>query len=243
MKHTFVLALLVSSISTALSAEADVPPFKPGARILFQGDSITDCGRARNDGPNNGLGNGYALLIAARNGASFPERNLVFLNRGISGNKVPQLAERWQQDTLGLKPSVVSILIGVNDIWHPLNEGKEVSVEQFEAGYDRLLADTAAALPGVKLVLGEPFILPGSATSPKWAVWQEHLKKFQAVVERLAAKHHAVLVRYQQAFDRAARRAPAEFWIWDGVHPTAAGHQLMADEWMLAVKAAWPKAD
>lgn len=243
MKFASLLAMLISTISQVVLAQTDVPLFKPESRILFQGDSITDGGRGRSGDPNHVLGHSYAYLIAARYGASYPERNLVFFNRGVSGNKVPQLAERWQKDTLDLKPTVVSILIGVNDIWHPLNEGKEVSVEQFEAGYDKLLADTAAALPRVKLVLGEPFILPGKATSPKWDVWQGHLKKLQAVIEKLAVKHHAAVVHYQKAFDDAVKRGPAEYWIWDGVHPTAAGHQLMADEWVRTVSAAWPKGE
>jgi lysophospholipase L1-like esterase len=182
-------------------------------------------------------------LVAARYGAAYPERNLAFFNRGVSGNKIPQLAERWQKDTLDLKPTVVSILIGVNDIWHPLNDGKEVSAEDFETGYDKLLADTVAALPNAKLVLGEPFILPGKATSGKWEMWQGHLKKFQAIVEKLGAKYHAPVVHYQTMFDAAVKRAPAEYWIWDGVHPTYAGNQLMADEWVRTINATWPKGD
>ena len=237
----FSLAMMISASS--LVAQTDVPLFKPESRILFQGDSITDGGRGRNADPNHALGHSYAFLIAARYGAAYPERHLVFFNRGVSGNKVPQLADRWQKDTLDLKPTVVSILIGVNDIWHPLNEGKEVSAEQFESGCDKLLADTVAALPNVKLVLGEPFILPGKATTPKWEVWQGHLKKFQAVVEKLSKKYNAPVVRYQKMFDNAVKQAPAEYWIWDGVHPTYAGNQLMADEWIRTVNAAWPKGN
>jgi lysophospholipase L1-like esterase len=237
------LAMLISSGSPALFAQTDVPLFKPDSRILFQGDSITDGGRGRNGDPNHVLGHSYPYLIAARYGASYPERRLEFFNRGVSGNKVPDLAARWQKDALDLQPTVVSILIGVNDIWHPLNEGKEVSPEEFEAGYDKLLAVTVAALPKAKLVLGEPFILPGKANRERWDEWQGHLKKFQAIVEKLAAKYHAPVVHYQKVFDDASKRAPAEYWIWDGVHPTYAGHQLMADEWVRTVTATWPKGE
>lgn len=244
MKRALLLfAMLISTSSPALLAQPAVPLFKPASRILFQGDSITDGGRGRNGDPNHILGHSYAFLIAARYGASYPERNLVFFNRGVSGNKVPQLAERWHKDTIDLKPTVVSILIGVNDIWHPLNDGKEVSAEEFETGYDKLLADTVAALPNVKLVLGEPFILPGKATTEKWDVWQGHLKKFQAIVEKLGAKYHAPVIHYQKMFDDAAKKASAEYWIWDGVHPTYAGNQLMADEWVRTVNATWPKGE
>lgn len=243
MKRVLLSLAMMISAASALLAQTDVPLFKLESRILFQGDSITDGGRGRNGDPNHVLGHSYAFLIAARYGASYPERHLVFFNRGVSGNKVPQLAERWDKDTLELKPTVVSILIGVNDIWHPLNDGKEVSAEAFEAGYDKLLADTVAALPNVKLVLGEPFILPGKATSPKWDVWQDHLKKFQAVVEKLGKKYKSPVVHYQKMFDNAIKQAPAEYWIWDGVHPTYAGNQLMADEWVRTINAAWPKGN
>jgi lysophospholipase L1-like esterase len=235
--------MLISTCSPALLAQTDVPLFKTDSRILFQGDSITDGNRGRNGDPNHILGHSYAFLIAARYGAFYPERNLVFFNRGVSGNKVPDLAARWQKDTLDLQPTVVSILIGVNDIWHPLNDGKEVSAEQFEAGYDKLLADTVAALPKAKLVLGEPFTLPGKATRERADEWQGHLKKFQAIVEKLATKYHAPVVHYQKAFDAAVKRAPADYWIWDGVHPTYAGHQIMADEWIRTVNATWPKGE
>ena len=124
----------------------------------------------------------------------------------------------------------------------PLNDGKPVSAEAFEAGYEKLLADTVATLPNVKLVLGEPFILPGKATSEKWDVWQGHLKQFQASVEKLGKKYHAPIVRYQKLFDDAAKRAPAAYWIWDGVHPTYAGNQLMADEWVRTVMPHGPRA-
>jgi lysophospholipase L1-like esterase len=232
-------AMLTTSLATAV-AQSDSAIFQPHGRILFQGDSITDGNRGRNNDPNHILGHGYAFLIAARFGAQYPERGLTFINRGISGNKVPDLAARWRKDTVDLKPDVVSVLIGVNDIWHTLNAGQAVSAEKYEAGYDQLLADTVTALPKAKLVLCEPFILPGNATKGQWELWLAHAKQFQAIVEKLGAKYHAPVVRFQKVFDDAVKRAPAEYWIWDGVHPTCAGHQLMADEWARTVSATWP---
>ena len=214
--------------------------FNPGARILFQGDSITDGNRGRNNDPNHILGHSYAFLVAAKYGAALPERNLVFFNRGISGNKIPDLAKRWQTNTLDLKPTVVSILIGVNDIWHPMNAGQDVSAEKFEEGYDKLLMETVAALPDAKIILCEPFITPGTATSPKWDVWQANVKTFQSIVAKLGAKHHAPVVKLQKTFDDACKRAPSEYWVWDGVHPTYAGNQLIADEWVRVATATWP---
>ncbi len=241
---TLIAAILIAYAmhSNSHGAESLSAIFNPGARILFQGDSITDGNRGRNNDPNHILGHSYAFLIAAKYGGAFPDRNLAFFNRGISGNKIPDLARRWQTNTIDLNPTVVSILIGVNDIWHPLNAKQEVSAEKFEEGYDKLLAETVAALPGVKIILCEPFITPGKATSEKWDEWQAHIKKFQVIVAKLGAKHHAPVVKLQKTFDAACKRAPAEYWVWDGVHPTYAGNQLIADEWVRVATATWPVA-
>lgn len=239
---TLTLATLVALTihSNSSGAEISSAIFNPGARILFQGDSITDGARGRNADPNHILGHSYAFLVAAKFGALYPERHLDFLNRGISGNKIPDLAKRWQTNTIDLKPTVVSILIGVNDIWHPMNAGQKVSVSEFETGYDKLLAETVAALPDAKIILCEPFITPGKATSEKWDIWQGHVKQFQSVVAKLGAKYHVPVVKLQRVFDDACKRAPAEYWVWDGVHPTYAGNQLIADEWVRVATATWP---
>ena len=239
---TLALATLVVLVMHSHSHGAETPSaiFNPGARILFQGDSITDGARGRNNDQNHILGHSYAFLVAAKFGALYPERNLTFFNRGISGNKVPDLAKRWQTNTIDLKPTVVSILIGVNDIWHPMNAGQEVSVTAFEEGYDKLLAETVAALPEAKIILCEPFITPGKATSEKWDIWQGHVKQFQSVVAKLGAKYHAPVVKLQRVLDDACKRAPADYWVWDGVHPTYAGNQLIADEWVRVATATWP---
>jgi lysophospholipase L1-like esterase len=242
MKSLFAIGTLFWSLhAVGFAAETNAAVFATASRILFQGDSITDGSRNRK-GDYNPLGNSYPMLIAAKYGTLYPERKLEFFNRGISGNKVPDLLNRWQPDALELQPTVVSILIGVNDIWHPLNGNQEVSVEKFEAGYDQLLAQTRAALPNAKIILLEPFITPGSATSSQWDVWQGHVQKFQAVVAKLGKKHHAPVVPLQRVFDEACRRAPAKYWVFDGVHPTAAGHQLIADEWVRVAAATWPVA-
>jgi len=215
------------------SAAADVPEvaaFGTDARILFQGDSITDGNRGRSADPNHILGHGYCFIVAAQYGAAFAERHLTFLNRGISGNTVLDLQARWQKDTLELKPDVLSVLIGINDA------GKKVPLDQYEQVYDQLLTETKASLPNVRLVLGEPFYLPKSGNRPDDARWQDVLAR-QAIVDRLAQKHGAALVKFQHVFDEACRRAPASYWIWDGVHPTYSGHQLMADEWAKTVRA------
>lgn len=232
------VALLALAAGCATSGSITSPPppaiFTRGARILFQGDSITDGNRGRNSDPNHILGHGYQFILAAKYGAMLADRQLVFINRGVSGNRVSNLAARWQKDALDLRPDVLSILIGVND----LNSG--VSAAEYERQYDALLAETVKALPAVKLVLGEPFGLPVGPKKANWEKYRTDLAERQAIVGRLAAKYHAVVVHYQKAFDEAAQHAPAEYWIWDGVHPTYSGHQLMADEWERAVNRSGP---
>lgn len=219
--------------TTRLTPRDSMPAFTDGARILFQGDSITDGNRGRNTDPNHILGHGYQFLIAAEYGDELAERHLVFMNRGISGNKVFDLARRWQKDTIELRPEVLSILIGVNDY----NSG--VSAEDYERQYDTLLAATTNALPKVKLVLCEPFGLPAGKYKANWEMHRADFAVRQAIVNKLAAKYHAPVVHFQKVFDDATQRAPADYWIWDGVHPTYAGHQLMADEWVRTVRAFW----
>jgi lysophospholipase L1-like esterase len=128
------------------------------------------------------MGQDYAYLLAAEIGAESPQRELVFVNRGISGNRVPDLEARWQTDTIALHPQMLSILIGVNDL---LATGdRAVTLEEYEAGYDRLLAETVAALPGTKIVLGEPFLLPVGKQQAAYAENLAGLKKRQAAVDR-----------------------------------------------------------
>lgn len=224
MKTNFIAFLIC--VSMAAAAAEPIAAFTPGARILFQGDSITDGNRGRTADPNHILGHGYVFIIAARQGAAFPGAKLDFMNRGVSGNTVLDLEKRWQKDMLDLKPDVLSILIGVND------NGKNVPLDQYEQVYDRLLTDARAANPKLKLVLGEPFVKHAGKIS-------EGILKRQEIVARLAQKHGAALVHYQRVFDEAVKRAPADYWIWDSVHPTYRGHQLMADEWERVVREFW----
>jgi lysophospholipase L1-like esterase len=225
-----------------LAAEGVPAIFHKGARVLFQGDSITDGGRDRGGRyQDHALGHGYPYLIAGNFCGHFPELNLTVLNRGISGNKVSDLAARWQNDTLALKPDVLSILIGVNDVWHNVAANKEINFAEIETTYDKLLADTLAALPDIKIVLCEPFILPGSANTKQWREWDGATRKIQQIVARLGEKHKLPVVHFQKVFDEAVKRACADYWLFDGVHPAWAGHQLMADEWTRAVKDPWPR--
>ncbi|WP_425399839.1 SGNH/GDSL hydrolase family protein [Aeoliella sp.] len=212
---------------------------QPGGTILFQGDSITDAGRNKNgDLPANNqdaLGGGYAFLAAAHLLAAEPEAELKIHNRGISGNKVHQLAERWQADCLDLKPDVLSILIGVNDIWHHLNGQYDGTVDTYRDDYHALLKRTKQALPEVKIVICEPFVLKTGAVTDKWF---PSFDGFRAAAKEIADEHGDVWVPYQTMFDEAVKLAPPAHWAGDGVHPSAAGAAMMAHAWVAAVNAA-----
>ncbi|WP_046213753.1 SGNH/GDSL hydrolase family protein [Paenibacillus wulumuqiensis] len=205
-------------------------------RILFQGDSITDGNRGRDDDPNHILGHGYAFWIAAELGASLAESQPEFINRGISGNRVSDLEARWHEDTLGLGPDTISILIGVNDILMSARTPAGFDRQNYESGYRRLLQRTRQELPDVRLILCEPFILPGGHTDADWAGWRAAANDCAAIVRRLADEFGAVFVPLQDAFDAACKIAPAPYWIWDGIHPTTAGHGLLAKRWLEVVQ-------
>lgn len=212
------------------------PHLPKNGRILFQGDSITDGNRGRTGDPSHVLGHGYAFIVSALCGGHFPEQNWTFINRGISGHKVTDLAARWQTDTIDLNPDVLSILIGINDAAGAVSgAGNAVSTNQFEQVYDELLDQTKTAFPDIKLVLCEPFILKAGGVKNNWAKYSADVETRRASVGKLAGKYKSPIVQFQKIFDAALNRAPAEYWIWDGVHPTYAGHQLMADEWLKTV--------
>ena len=204
-----------------------------GDIILFQGDSITDSSREKEkELPNssNSMGKGYAFLAASKLLKTLPKENLTIYNRGISGNKVNQLSDRWDKDALELKPDWISILIGVNDYWHMLHSDYDGTVEIYESDYRKLLQRTKKALPDVKLIICQPFAIPG--TSAVDESWVEPFGKYQAVAKKLAAEFNAFWVPFQEVFDKAMSDAPASYWIPDGVHPSISGSQLMADAWL-----------
>jgi len=232
IQFAMTLSLLLTPLFS-LTALEPVAAFKTDARILFQGDSITDGKRGRNTDPNHILGHGYVFITAARHGAAFPAKNLDFMNRGVSGNTVLDLEKRWQKETLDLKPDILSILIGVND------NGRGIPLDQYEQVYEKLITQAREANPDLKLVLCEPFALPVGRKKESYAAWMSGIKKRQEIVARLAKKFDAALVHFQRVFDDAAKTTVPEYWIWDGVHPTYRGHQLMADEWERTVREYW----
>lgn len=211
--------------------------FEPDDIVLFQGDSITASGRDRTQAePNNAdaLGRGYALQIAATGLLEFPCKHLRFLNRGVGGNRLRDLVDRWENDCLQLNPALLSVLIGINDVSSfigSLNADRQFV--KFEEMYRRLLRETKSALPRVRLVLCEPFVLEFGQVRKEWI---PVCGRLQNTAKQLAAEFGSAFVPFQAAFDQALTRAPAEYWTYDGVHPSVAGHQLMARCWLQSVK-------
>ena len=221
------------------SVEAHLPQqgsLKPGSVVVFQGDSVTDCGRNRkHTGPNDSgaFGDGFPYHIASRLLAIRPSSAYKFYNRGISGNRVPDLEESWQKDALDLKPDLLSILIGVNDLWHKLEGEYDGLVEQYEAGLSGLIERTKKALPKTRLVLCAPFALRCRVVTDKWF---PEFDKRQAVARRLCKQADATWVPFQIMFNAACAAAKADYWAPDGVHPSMGGHALMANVWIQFVK-------
>jgi acyl-CoA thioesterase I len=201
------------------------------AVVLFQGDSITDAGRLRED-PGH-LGGGYASLAAAWFSARFPERRVRFLNRGISGNRAADLRARWQRDCVDLRPDWVSILIGINDTWRRYDSGDPTSAEAYAADYRAILERTRAETEA-RLILCEPFVLP---VPEDRRAWRADLDPKIAAVRDLAREFGALYVPLDGIFAAASTRREPAFWAADGVHPTPAGHALIAQSWLRAVEA------
>lgn len=232
-------AVSIPRIISAAMAEENVSKIRPGKdfTILFQGDSITDAGRKRDDESYNNpsiLGSGYAMLAAGELLERFAPLNLKIYNRGISGNKVFQLADRWDKDCLELKPDILSILIGVNDFWHKLDGNYDGTIEKYRTDFIALVERTKKALPTVKLIICEPFAVPGVKAVD--AKWYPDFYEYQKAAKEIAGKFGATFVPFQKVFDKAITRAPGSYWTGDGVHATLAGAQLMASAWMMAVK-------
>ena len=195
-------------------------------RILFTGDSITDCGRMR-ENPDH-LGFGYAALAAAHLQARLASPELKIFNRGISGDRAAALLARFDADLLALKPTVVSILIGVNDTWRRYDSKDITTAETFEKNYRGVLEKIRTELDA-RVVLLEPFLLHVPADRYSW---REDLNPKIDVTRKLAVEFGADLLALDGIFAKAATQAPAAYWAADGVHPTAAGHALIAEAWL-----------
>ena len=202
---------------------------EPGSRILFQGDSITDAGRNKEDG--NSLGGGYANMIAAWLSAQYPDRKLVFLNRGISGNTVFDLEKRWTADCIKLKPDWLSIMIGINDTGHQVRGEEGYTPETYNESYRRIL-DRVKAETKAQLIIIEPFLVPGGKDQE---AWRDKLDALITLARTIARDYDARYLPLDGLFAAVSTRREPGFWSGDKVHPTPAGHALMAQAWIRTV--------
>lgn len=196
------------------------------ALVLFQGDSITDCDRDRNN-PHD-LGRGYAMMAASWFSALYPERNVKFLNRGIAGDRTKNLVNRWDEDCISLKPGVLSILIGINNTWRRYDSNDPTRADQFEAEYRKLLERIREELDA-RIILCEPFLLH---VSEDVARMREDLDPKIELVRNLAKEYKTILIPLDEIFKEACSRQIPAHWAPDGVHPSLAGHSLIAQTWL-----------
>ena len=206
-------------------------------RILFQGDSVTDVDRRRDN--DIYAGHGYATMVKGRLGLDHPGA-YEFFNRGVGGNRSVDVYARIQCDIINLRPDVLSVLIGINDVWHEYSHHNGVAADKFERIYDMLLEEVEAALPQPRVPVLEPLAPPGTATQDTAEI-PDRLSRFvhetalrAQAAHRVAEKHGATFVPLQARFDRACEQAEPSYWLHDGVHPTAMGHELIARAWVEA---------
>ena len=202
--------------------------------ILFQGDSITDCKRDRND--SAAMGKGYAAFVKGSLGADYPGE-YKFYNRGVSGDRIVDLYARIKADFINIKPDYASIFIGVNDTWHEVAFNNGVKTEKFEKIYTMLIEEVKEQLPDIKLILIAPFVLEGSATvdtenPKKFEFFKKDVVEKSEVVKKLAEKYGLPLIELQPVFDEACKKASSSYWTADGVHPLETGHELIKRLWL-----------
>lgn len=202
-------------------------------RILFQGDSITDCRRNRESDMYHALGAGYAFNVAGVLGYDFPAE-YEFFNRGVGGNRIVDVFARMKADILNLKPDYMSLLIGINDVWHEVNKKNGVPEKRFEKVYDLLISEILSELPDLKIMILGPFVTKGEATEEAWDFFREETKKRAEIAKKIADKYNLKYVPLQEKFDEAIKIQPEPYWTYEGVHPTPCGHRIIMKEWLKA---------
>lgn len=204
------------------------PFFKKGQVVLFQGDSVTDCGRDRED--ITSLSNGYAGKVASIYNTLFPDNEVVFINKGVSGNRVPDLIVRYMEDFLDLEPDFISILIGINDVWRRYDANDPTTLDSFFDHYEYLLKMIRHNMPDTKIMLIEPFVLP---SLPDRAAWREDLDPKIQVVRELARQYADYYIPMDGIYASlcANTYTPTEL-TEDGVHPSQLGHAVLAEAYL-----------
>lgn len=206
-------------------------------RIIFLGDSITDAGRNRNDLEKQyALGAGYVRIIGDRLLGEAPDKYTIF-NMGISGNRIVDLYARIKNDVWNREPDLISILIGINDIWHEITYKNGVDIERYEKVYRMIIEDTKKRFPKARFVLCEPFVVEGSSTCATEEMPDRYERfcevyKYASVVKKLSEEYGLYFLPLQKKFDEATARLGVEYYAPDGVHPNIGGSSLVATEWV-----------
>lgn len=212
---------------------------EPNSKLLFIGDSITDCGRERpvGEGSDGGLGNGYVSLIDGLLNATLPQALLRVINTGISGNTVRDLKGRWQTDVLNLKPDWLSVMIGINDVWRHfdthLRSELQVPHDEYAQTLDELVGTTITRVEG--LVLMTPYFIEPNRSDPM----REMMDLYGGTVREIAEQHGAIFVDTQAAFDEVLEKVHPYALAEDRVHPNLSGHFVLARAWLKAVEYSW----
>ena len=203
-------------------------------KILFQGDSITDAGRNKEDMTH--MGTGYPLLVKAQLGYEQPGK-YEFINKGISGNRVVDVYARIKREIINLEPDVMSILIGVNDVWHEFHESPNgIDADKYFKIYDMLIQEVKEALPEIKIMIMEPFVLKGTANEEKWDSFNAEVKKRAVMAKKIAEKYNLPFIELQKGFDELSKDIDPSYWLRDGVHPTPTGHEFIKTQWLKTFK-------
>ncbi len=228
-RRTFLQSSL---FSTFIQDTSSISP----KRFLFMGDSITDGNRGRNQDPNHIMGHGFAFSLASRIGANFPKLGLSFVNKGISGNKITELQNRWKTDVLDQKPDILSILVGINDFGSVRNAKSDaVDSRKYEAIYRELLTETKNIFPEIILVICSPFLVPVAKYKPDFLELFPIFDEYRQISKKIATEFGAIFIDLQAVFENEKESPSYEYWIWDGIHPTVAGHELIVKAWLKAV--------
>lgn len=207
-----------------------------GHKLLFIGDSITDCGRGQPFGTGNGLGNGYVSLVNSLLAAVYPERRILVMNTGTSGHTVRDLAARWKRDVIDLKPDWLAIMIGINDVWRQFDCPLETGMHVLPGEYERTLRELAGSVKVKGLVMMSPYYIEDNRGDDM----RRRMDQYGAIVRKVAKEKKAVFVDTQAAFDSVLKHLPSEMFAWDRVHPGTPGHMIIARAFLDGVGFEWP---
>lgn len=198
-------------------------------RILFQGDSLTDSSRSKEDAHNKGCG--YATMVSGSLGADFPGE-YEFINRGVAGNKIVDLMSRVEYDVIDVKPDYLSILVGGNDIAKEVMYKTDAGAKRFETLYNLYIEEIKGALPDVKIMLLGTFLFKGTGTEKQFDEYINQARLFCAATKRVAERHNLIYIPLLEVMEEASKKAPDSYWSYDGWHPNSCGHELIKREWL-----------